>query len=269
MNPLMKKIATGTLAAGLLVGGTGVYYSQAFAATDSSAAAVDNQGSAKTPGAKGSEQGGRGQRGGIKHGGGLVEQTAALLGIESSVIREELMQQKTLAQIAQEKGSLSQEALLQKLVEAETAKVTELITAGKLTQTQADEKIAGLSERIQKEITAVAGQGAGKGGLLGGQHGKGGFPGGGKGGFGHFGNPETVSGLIGLTKDELTAALKEGKTLTEIAAEKGIDKEQLVSKIKDSLDESIRQFVDRKQTDAQRPAPAADAAAEGTSATGA
>ncbi|MEK8129303.1 hypothetical protein WMW72_15460 [Paenibacillus filicis] len=272
MNPMMKKIATGTLAVGLLAGGAGVYYSQAFAATDSSAPAADSQAAGKAPRTHGGEKGARGPFGGDfkRGGGGLVEQTATVLGVEASVIRDELKQQKTLAQIALDKANLSEDAFLQKLLDAEKTKLTEQVTAGKLTQAQADERIAGLSERIQKEITAVGGSFDGKGGGHGGQPGKGGFPGGGRGGFGPFGSPEALSSALGLTKDELSAALKEGKSLTEIAADKGIDKDQLVSKIKDSLDEPIRQFIDRKHTGKEQPpAPASGTATDATSGAGA
>jgi hypothetical protein len=252
MNPMMKKIAAGTLAVGLLAGGAGVYYSQAYAATDSTGTATDSQAQTQTPGTHGGHKGARGPHGGFMYGGGgLVEQTATLLGVDAKAIRDELKQQKTLAQIALEKANLSEDAYLQKLVDAEKTKLAEKVTAGKLTQAQADEKIAGLTDRFKKEISTVGVPFGGKGE---GHPGKGGFPGGGRVGFGGFGNPETLSTVLGLTKDELTAALKEGKSLTEIAAEKGIDKDQLVSKIKDSLDASIRQFVDLKHTPKKQPA---------------
>ncbi|SDC66047.1 hypothetical protein SAMN02799630_01105 [Paenibacillus sp. UNCCL117] len=279
MNPFMKKLTAGTLAVGVLASGAGVYYTQAFAAASDTSANTDSgSGAVKAPGERGAGLGSRGPRGGgFGHGGGsLVEQTATLLGVESSVILEELKQQKTLAQIALEKAGLGEAAYVQKLVDAETAKLTESVTAGKLTQAQADEKLAALTERIQKEVTATGGKAfkpAGPEGTADERPGKDGFPGGGKGhgGLGHFGNTETLAGLLGLTKDELSAALKEGRTLAEIAADKGIDKDTLVGKIKDSLDTSIREFVDRKQTGRERSAPAAapGTAAEGAAETGA
>ncbi len=84
-----------------------------------------------------------------------------------------------------------------------------LVTDGTLTQTQADEVASTLS-------TSDALRGPG-----GGRHGD---------GAGHLA-PEAVAKVLGVTVDELRTQEQAGKTLTQIAATKGISKADLVTKL--------------------------------------
>ncbi len=86
------------------------------------------------------------------------------------------------------------------------------VSAGTITQEQADKHKTDLADRLKQ---AVNGTGKGPGGFLGGKGGHGGH-----GGFGMFGNPESLSTLLGITQQELTSALQQGKSLSEIAQEK-------------------------------------------------
>ncbi|OXM86305.1 hypothetical protein [Paenibacillus rigui] len=196
---------------------------------------------------------GGGPEGGPRGGGKLVEEAATILGVEQSVIQDELKAGKTLAQIAQEKASLSEDDFLAKLVAAETAAIDAEVTAGKLTQDQADKRKENLSDRLKKEIEN-AGIGKGGPGGFGGEHGKGG---------GFFGNQENLATLLGLTKEELQTELKAGKSLAEIAEAKGISKDSLISQIKDSLTDQITKMVDsKKQPRTEEGAAAASSAAQ-------
>lgn len=262
MNTIGKKIAAGTVAAAFLLGGAGLYYTQAYAAdTAADTSVTDGSSEAQKPngqhgfGKRGNREGGeqgfeRGGRGGFGMKGGIIEETATVLGVEASVIQSELQQQKTLAQIAQEKAGLSEEAFVQKLVEAETQKLDDAVSAGTITQEQADKHKTDLADRLKQ---AVNGTGKGPGGFFGGKGGHGGH-----GGFGMFGNPESLSTLLGITQQELTSALQQGKSLSEIAQEKGISQDQLIAKLKENMDEALKQFVERKH-DGQTP-PASSAA---------
>ncbi|MGG1517671.1 hypothetical protein ABE504_19810 [Paenibacillus oryzisoli] len=203
------------------------------------------------PGGQGAP-GGFGGRGGFQGGGNVVKETATILGVEESAVQEALKADKTLAAFAEEKG-VAKADFLAKLIAAETAAVQEQVTAGKLTQTQADELVKNLSDRLTKQIDA---QGIGKGGQ--------GFPGGfgggrggkgGPGGFGGpFGNSEVLTQVLGLTQDELKTELSAGKSLADIAAAKGISEDDLISKIKEGMTDSIKKFVEEKGTDHKRPA---------------
>ncbi|UUZ92945.1 YckD family protein [Paenibacillus sp. P25] len=162
-----------------------------------------------------------GKREGFGFGGGdLVKETATLLGVDESAIKDELKQGKTLAAIAQEKG-LSEADYLQKLTEAETKAIDDAVAAGKLTQTQADKIKTNLSDRLKKEIENTFSKG---------------FEG--KGHAGAFRDPDAVAQALGISKQELTTALQAGKSVLDLAKEKGISEEQLRSKLKEIKDQN-------------------------------
>lgn len=254
MKKISKKILAGSLVASFVIGVglVGALHNEAFADT-----AVGTSTSTAAPkavqGGKGFNDKGRGQmgdRGGF-HGGNVIKETATILGVEESVVQEALKADKTLAAFALEKG-LSKEDYLSKLVAAETATITAEVTAGKLTQEKADEIIKGLSDQLTKQIDGTGF----KGGFPGGKGGQGGPGGkGGPGGFGggHFGNPEVITTILGLTQDELRTELESGKSLVDIATAKGISEDDLISKIKDGMTDSIKKAVEEKGTAHQRP----------------
>ncbi|OAS17396.1 hypothetical protein [Paenibacillus oryzisoli] len=248
MKKISKKILAGSLVASFVIGVglVGALHNEAFADTvvgNSTSTAASKAGQ----GGKGFNDKGRGQmgdRGGFR-GGNVIKETATILGVEESAVQEALKADKTLAAFAVEKG-LTKEDYLSKLVAAETAKITAEVTAGKLTQEKADERIKGLSDQLTKQIDSTGF----KGGFPGGPGGKGG-----PGGFGggHFGNPEVITTILGLTQDELRTELESGKSLVDIATAKGISEDDLISKIKDGMTDSIKKAVEEKGTAHQRP----------------
>ena len=138
------------------------------------------------------------------------------------------------------------------MVAAETATITAEVTAGKLTQEKADEIIKGLSDQVTKQIEGTGFKGGFPGGKAvkvgpGGPGGPGGF------GGGHFGNPEVVSTILGITQDELRTELESGKSIVDIATAKGISEDDLISKIKDGMTDSIKKSVEEKGMAHQRP----------------
>lgn len=210
---------------------------------------ITNTGFGKGFGDKGT-QGNKGEGRGFN----VFQQIATVLGVEQSVIQDELKQGKTLVQIAQDKAGLSEDAFLQKLVAAETANIDAAVTSGKLTQEQADKQKTNLSDRLKKMIENTQKQGP-----MGGSFGREGHFGG-----GGFANQDTLATILGVTKDELNTQLKSGSSLVEIAQSKGITEDQLISKVKDSMTDSIKKFVENKGQ--QHKEKKSDAAAS-TSAT--
>ncbi|MCZ8523427.1 MULTISPECIES: hypothetical protein [Paenibacillus] len=72
----------------------------------------------------------------------------------------------------------------------------------------------------------------------------------GKGGFGHgtsSSNTELLS-LLGLDAAGLKKELQAGKSLSEIAAEKGVDKQKLIYSLLQKEEERIKTFIDQKHT---------------------
>ncbi|WP_282939440.1 hypothetical protein [Paenibacillus sp. RC67] len=201
--------------------------------TDRLTKEVTNTGFGKGFGDKG-PQGDKGESRGIN----VFQQIATVLGVEQSVIQDELKQGKTLVQIAQDKAGLSEDTLLQKLVAAETANIDAAVTSGKLTQEQADKQKTGLSDRLKKMIENTQKQGP-----MGGGFGKG-F--GKQEHFGGFANSDALAKILGITKEELNTQLKAGSSLVEIAQSKGITEDQLIAQVKDSMTDSIKKFVENK-----------------------
>lgn len=111
-----------------------------------------------------------------------------------------------------------------------TARIRELlqglVDAGTITADQADAVAAELA-------TAMPGRG-GHG------HGDGGF---GRGGFGRGMGADVVADALGLTVDELVAAIRDGQTIAEIAAAEGVDVQvvvdAMVAEVEARLDEAV------------------------------
>lgn len=141
------------------------------------------------------------RRGGF--GGGLALDVAAeTLGMTEDELRTALDEGKTLAEVATEKG-VDRQALIDALVAAGEARL--------------DEAKAALPDRIAEAVDRTF-EGRGD---RGGPGGPGGFPMIGKG-------LDVAAETLGVTEDELRTALRDGKTLAEIATDKGVDRQALV-----------------------------------------
>ncbi|WNR44980.1 hypothetical protein [Paenibacillus roseipurpureus] len=258
MKKISKKILAGSLVASFVIGVglVGALHNEAFADTAAGTSTSTTAPKADKAG-KGFGDRGRGPMGdhaGFR-GGNIIKETATILGIEESAVQDALKADKTLADLAVEKG-LTKEDFLQKLVAAETTAITADVTAGKLTQEKADEIIKGLSDHISKEIEGTGFKGGFPRGGKGGPGGPGGQGGpGGHGGFGGgmFGNPEAVSTILGITPEGLRTELEAGKSIVDVAAAKGISEDDLISKIKDSMTDGIKKSIETKGTDRKRP----------------
>lgn len=235
MKKSQKTWLVGTMAAAFLLGSAGLMQSQAFADSDdsSSAAATSSQGNNVKIGVKP----GKHKEGffGFFHGGQAVKHSADILGIEQSALMEEMKEGKTLLQIAEEKG-LTQEQFLEQLTSAVEQSIDTALSEGKITQEQADKQKEGLKDRLSEEIqntklmvTKIRGEGPV--GLM---------------GFGRMFQEDTLTELLGITKEELQTELQAGKSLAEIAEAKGIAKEQLVNELKEGLTDQLTKLVENK-----------------------
>jgi|GEM_PF-1459019 len=166
---------------------------------------------------------------------------ATVLGIDPTVLKDELKAGKSLVEIAQEKANLTEDALIQKLTDAQTKKIDDAVTAGKLTQEQADKMKSGMADRLKKMVEAKPQAGGMKGGFMGHGPKRQGAP-----MFGQWGKQEELATILGMTKEDLAAELKSGKSLAEIAEAKGITEDQLITKLKDSMTDSLKKFVEHK-----------------------
>ncbi|CAH1228624.1 hypothetical protein PAECIP111891_06312 [Paenibacillus allorhizoplanae] len=249
MKRIHKTWLIGTLAAGLLIsGGFVLQHKQAFA---------NDTNTTPTPKKfqdKHSFERHQAPRGGFDFGkaggiGGVID-FSSILGMDKAALKAEIDAGKTLVQIAQEKANLSEDALLAKLTEAETKKIDTALSEGKIKQEQADKLKEGLADRLKKIVEA-------KPQAM--NFDKKPMPRGGNmpnmpmpGGVGVA--PKEIAAILGITEEELATERKAGKSLAEIAAAKGITEDQLIAKLKDSLTDELKNFVERKGG-GERPVP--------------
>jgi len=136
---------------------------------------------------------------------------ASYLGITTDALKADLKSGKTLAQVADSTPGKSSAGLIQALVTKAQADLAAAVTAGKLTQTQAD----AISSHLTDAVTAVV-----DGTLPKGMH-PGGGPGFGPGpGFGHgpIGDAiATATTYLGISAQTLMQDLTSGKSLAQVA----------------------------------------------------
>lgn len=98
--------------------------------------------------------GGPGQGRGHHHvvGFGVTrDEIAAFLGIDTAALDEALASGQTLGEVAEANG-VSRDELKAFLTEEATAAINEAVADGTITQEEADEKLAGLSDRIDEKL---------------------------------------------------------------------------------------------------------------------
>ncbi|SFL37719.1 hypothetical protein SAMN03159341_105348 [Paenibacillus sp. 1_12] len=234
---MKKKLLPITLGLALMaIAGT------AYAQSATTTTSTDTTAQHKVQGFKGGDK--------MKPGGFVNQELLTLLTIDEATLHTELKAGKSLAAIGEAKG-VSKQQIIDLLVKQDAERLAKAVTDGKLTQAQADERKAKQLEMITKRVDQ-AGVFDGKGGPGGkGFEGRGGFGGpGGHGGPGGFGGPggglEAASSIIGLTSKEINEQLKAGKSLSEIAQEKGVSKQQLIDGLVKKETERITKQVDEK-----------------------
>jgi len=116
---------------------------------------------------------GMGARRGAPEWAGDNATAAAIVGLSAQELQAERLAGKSLAQIAASKG-ISEDALIAQLLEARKSSVNALLSAGKITQAQADYMLSHMAEHVKVMVErttvgrpAFAGQspmaGAGRG----------------------------------------------------------------------------------------------------------
>ena len=138
----------------------------------------------------------------------LLGSAATYLGVTVSDLRTALESGKSLATVATDKGK-TPSGLITALTTAAKAKLDAAVTAGTLTQAQEDSIVASLNDRITSFVNATP--------KAGGLHGPAFL--------------DTAATYLGLTQSELKTALDGGKTLAQVATDKGKTSAGLISAI--------------------------------------
>ena len=163
-------------------------------------------------------------------GRGHLDAVATALGMTVDELRAALVPGTSLADIAATKGVAVQK-VIDAIVATEKAEITQHVADGKITQTQADELLAGLAERVTTMVNAdrpAFGHGFGKGddngehGFGRGGHGRGdhGLPG--------MHDSTVLEDTLGMTREEIRAGLEAGKSIADLAKEKGVDVQKVI-----------------------------------------
>lgn len=242
-----KKVIVTTLTLALVLGGGALYGSRQLVHAEPSDASVQSDApggdDAKEQSGKSNrlkewfgkrgdkqEAGKDGKKQAVPKGMPIIDEAAAILGMEPEALRTAL-KDKTLAQIAAEKN-ISEADLIAKLEAQRGKKIDEAVASGKLTAEKA-EQIKQKMARHLKFMVNHKFDGEGKHRVHGAKHRM--MP-----------APDKLAGILGISEEELKTQLKSGKSLAEIAQSKGMTKEQLVDKIKDGMTPWIEKMVDRK-----------------------
>ncbi len=141
--------------------------------------------------------------------GAVLETVAEMLGLTPEDLGSELRGGKTVAEVAEAQGVDTQS-----IVDAVNAEVQEWVQKamdeGRLTQEQADRMLEHMAEVDGERLL----------GMPFGPHMQRGFQ---KGWGGPCGGLDAAAEVLGMEPEDLMAELRDGKTLTEIAEERGVD----------------------------------------------
>jgi hypothetical protein len=165
----------------------------------------------------------------------ILEEASAILGVTEGKLKQSLTEGKSLLDVAKEQG-VSEAGLTSKLLVVRSNKIDEAVKSGKITKEKAGLIKAKMQEHISymirsKDLQQLQGRGHGKQ-------------------YNHevrqMMSPDKLAALIGISEDKLIAQLKTGKSIAEIAQAQGINKQQLISKIKDQLTPYLEKAVEHK-----------------------
>lgn len=168
-----------------------------------------------------------------RHGhlrGAGLEEAAELLGTEPRELLEALQDGRTLAELAEAEG-ITVDELVAALLTRPTERLAEAVEEGVLTQEEADEHLA----RITEHVTALV-----------------------NGEVEPIGGPrDTMAGvaeLLGMEPSEVVEALRDGRSLADLAAEAGVSVEVLVDELLANHSERLDRAVENGRLTAEEAA---------------
>jgi len=150
-----------------------------------------------------------------------INDLAEFLGISREELTGSLQSGKTIVQIAAEKG-ISEQQLVDFMAEKYSERIEQKVADGKITAEQADKLKQSMADRIKNDLNRTGTQ-MGRG----------------------MGYIEELAGFIGISKEDLLAARRSGKSMVQIAGEKGITEQQLV----DHMMVKFSSKIDQKAAD--------------------
>ena len=173
-------------------------------------------------------RGGRGP-GGIGHGASLTTIADALSMTEAD-LQSALQAGKTVADLATEKGVALQTIVDALLAEQKTL-LQQAVTAGRLTQEQADARVAELATQLPTQLSTAftPGQRGGERGM--------------PSGFGPGQSLSTIATALGITESELQTAFQAGKSAADVATEQDVALDTVIAAIVAEQTTALQQAV--------------------------
>ena len=159
-----------------------------------------------------------------------LDVVAGLTGTEVTEVEAALASGMTLSEFAAQYGVL-EENLVAALVPDFEAQVSDALTAGELTEAQAEELLAGAVQEVTGLVSGEddsADDGTDTGDFN----------------DDAFGALDTIAELTGTTLDDVMAAVMEGRTLVDFAAEHGVSETDLVAAISADVEAQIAANVE-------------------------
>lgn len=159
------------------------------------------------------------------------QELLTLLGVDDATLKQDFQSGQSLADIAASKN-VSEQQVIDLLVNQESQRIDQAVTSGKLTQDQADQKKSKLADESKQRVENKGGFGGGRG-------------------RGHKdGGLQDVATVLGTTTTDLQTQLKAGQTIAQIAQAQGIAESdlinQLLQKDKDRLTKMVEQTWQQK-----------------------
>lgn len=158
----------------------------------------------------------------------LLAVVADLLSIDEDTVSAALKEGQTLSALA-EAYDVEEEELVEALVEAITVTIEEQVTAGTLTEEQAEQQLDNLDERVtqlvQNKGMLTGGIAAGAGGQM------------------SYSVLALSSAILDIEEETLQASLREGQTLVEIAEEAGLSEEEFLALLLAAAEQTIEAAV--------------------------
>lgn len=163
---------------------------------------------------------GEGRRGHRGHGN--AEVVAEALGLTTDELHEAREAGQSLADVAAAQG-VSIDVVIEAIITDAETRIAEKVAEGDLTQEEADERLAGLEERVTEKVNQAPGEGGrGRRGLR---------------------NSEAVAEALGVTTDELRDARDSGQSLADVAAAQGVSVDAVVGAIVDGVEAHLAEEV--------------------------
>jgi polyhydroxyalkanoate synthesis regulator phasin len=165
---------------------------------------------------------------------GRADAIASVLGLETEELVAALGEDKSVADVAAEQGVALDEVVEALLVEPREH-LEQAVAEGQMTQEEADERLAEMEQRIEASLEQPGAHlGKGPADRMGRAQ---------RAGWQARGQVDVLAEVLGLSDEDLVAAMRDGKSVADVAAEQGVALEDVVEALlagpREHLEEAV------------------------------